>query len=143
MISDEEAGTEQGGAIGAKVRVLRSLVLLVLFPIILLMNACSLVFTEQRDVASSGMLTAKVILLNPGAMSDYTGTIWILPRYLPNVWPLDLLVGCRALIFESDPRIALTWEGSTLAIEHDRFTSPAIGPDSCYGRTVTLRERTG
>ena len=141
MISGEETGTEQGGTIGTKVRVLRSLVLFVLFPIILLMNACSLVFTEQRDVASSGMLTAKVILLNPGAMSDYTGTVWILPRYLPNVWLLDLLVGCRALTFESDPRIALTWEGSTLAIDHDPFVSPVSKRDRCYGHLITLRER--
>ena len=124
-------------------RVLRSLLLFVLFPVILLMNACSFVFTEQRDVASSGMLTAKVILVNPGAMSDYTGTVWILPRYTPRVWPLDLLVGCRALSFDSDPRIRLAWEGLTLAIEHDRFTSPAIGPNRCYGRATMLRQRSG
>lgn len=122
-------------------KVLRALTLFVLFPFILLMNACSLVMSEQRDAASTGMLTAKVILLNGGAMSDYAGAVWVLPRYFPRVWPLDLLVGCRALVFESDPSISLEWEGPILAIEHDPFAYPATKQDSCYGHTITFRER--
>ncbi len=105
------------------------------------MNACSLVTTERRDATSSGLLTAEVSLLNAGAMADYSGVIWVFPKYFPRVWPFDLLVGCRALMFESDPRIDLTWTRSTLVIEHDPFAFPATKLDRCYGRAITLRER--
>lgn len=141
MTGSEEAGEDQNGASGPTMRVIRILTLFVLLPIFLLMNACSLIISEQRDTTSSGMLTAKVILLNAGAMSDYSGAVWVLPRYFPPVWPLEQIVGCRALMFESDPRIKLTLERSTLTIEHDPFVYPATGREDCYGRTVTLRER--
>lgn len=141
MMSGGEVEDEEGGTSVRTMRVLRFLTLFVLFPIIFLMNACSLLISEQRDATSSGMLTAKVILVNAGAMSDYSGAVWVLPRYFPRVWPFDLLVGCRALDFEADPRIELAWEGSTLAIEHDHFAYPVTRMDRCYGRTVTLRER--
>ncbi len=122
-------------------RALRALTLFVLFPIILLINACGLVMEEQRDAASSGALTARVVLLNAGATSDYSGAVWVLPRFFPRIWPLDLLVGCRALMFESDPRIAVAWEGSTLTIEHDPFAYPVTTESRCYGRAIKLRER--
>ncbi len=140
MANDGNTGGERRGG-RVPLRVLRAVTLYVLFPIILLMNACSLVMEEQRDVASSGFLTAKVILLNGGAMSDYLGAVWVLPQYFPRVWPLNLLVGCRALSFESDPRIDLTWEGSTLAIEHDPFAYPVSKKERCYGRIIKLTER--
>ena len=56
-------------------RGMRSLLLFVLLPLILLMNGCSLMMSEQRDAASSGMLTAKVVLINAGAVSDYDGSV--------------------------------------------------------------------
>lgn len=121
--------------------MLRSVTLFVLLPFILLMNTCGLAMEEQRDAASSGGLTAKVILLNAGAMSDYSGAVWVLPRYVPRIWPLDLLVGCRALLFESDPRVDVAWQGSTLTIEHDPFVYPVTTEDRCYGRAIRLRER--
>lgn len=123
------------------VQGMRGLLLFVILPIILLMNGCSLMISEQRDAASSGMLTSKVVLINPGAMSDYDGSVWVLPRYFPPVWPLDVLVGCRALDFHSDPRIDVEWEGSTLAIRHDPFTYPVAKRHRCYGRAVTFQER--
>jgi hypothetical protein len=122
-------------------RVLRALSLFVLFPFILLMNACGLVIDEKGDIATSGMLTAEVTLLNGGAMADYSGAVWMLPRYFPRVWPFDVLVGSRALMFQSDPRIDLSWEGLTLAIEHDPFAYPVTTQDRCYGRSVKLRQR--
>ena len=122
-------------------RVLRALTLFVLFPIILLMNACSLAMEEQHDTANSGLLAAKVILLNGGAMSDYEGVVWVLPQYFPRVWPLAQLVGCRALMFKSDPRADVAWEGSTLTIEHNPFAYPVTTEDRCYGRAIRLRER--
>lgn len=133
--------TDEGGSRSLGMRVLRALTLFVLFPIILLMNACSLAMEEQRDSASSGFLTAKVILVNAGAMSDYSGAVWVLPRYFPRIWPLDLLVGCRALMFGSDPRVTVAWEGSTLTIEHDPFAYPVTTERRCYGSVIRLRER--
>ena len=133
--------TEEGGRRSLPMRVLRALTLFVLVPIIVLMNACSLAMEEQGDAASSGALTAKVILLNAGAMSDYSGAVWVLPQYFPRIWPLDLLVGCRALLFESDPRVDVAWEGSTLTIEHDPFAYPVTTERRCYGRAIKLRER--
>lgn len=121
--------------------MLRALTVFVLFPFILLMNACGLAMEEQRDAASSGFLSAKVVLLNGGAMSDYEGDVWVLPRYFPRVWPLAQLVGCRALMFKSDPRVDVAWEGSTLTIEHDRFAYPVTAQNRCYGRAIRLRER--
>ena len=133
--------TEDRNRTRSPMRVLRALTLFVLFPFMLLMNACSLVMSEQRDAASTGMMTAKVILLNGGALSDYAGAVWVLPRYFPRVWPLDLLVGCRALMFDSDPSISLAWEGSILAIEHDPFAYPVTKQNSCYGHAIRFRER--
>ena len=121
--------------------VLRGFMLFVLFPIILLGNACSLIFSEQRDAASSGFLTAKVMLLNPGAMSDFSGDVWVLPQYFPPIWPFDLLVGCRALSFDSDPRVEVEWDASTLVINHDPFTKPVTQQSHCYGRPIILRKR--
>ena len=127
--------------VGARItKVLRLLTLFVLFPVILFMNACVLIMSETRDVANSGILTAKVILLNPGAMSDYSGAVWVLPRYFPSVWPLDVLVGCRALDFESDPRVNIEWEESALVIRHDPFAHPVTQRNRCFGRKVILSE---
>jgi len=140
MATSADIDSGQGGR-RFPMRVLRALTLFVLIPIIIMMNACSLLMEEQRDVATSGSLTAKVILLNGGAMANYSGAVWVLPRYLPRVWPFDLLVGCRALIFQSDPAIDLTWEGSTLVIEHAPFAYPGTAQDRCYGRNLKLRER--
>lgn len=131
----------QGSKTGPAMRVLRFLTLFVFFPIILPINACSLLVSEQRDAASSGMLTAKVILVNPGAMSSYSGSVWVLPRYFPPIWPLDKIVGCRALNFSSDPRIDVRWEDTTLIIQHDSFLYPATGQGRCYGRPIMLRQR--
>ena len=139
MVVNDTDGERRGGSLSAK--AFRAITLFVLLPVILLMNACSLVIEEKRDAASSGFLTAKVILLNGGAMSDYNGAVWVLPRYFPRVWPLDLLVGCRALMFESDPRIDLVWEGSTLVIEHDPFAYPVSRQSRCYGRAAQFKER--
>lgn len=136
-----EAEGEPGSKSSPTVRVLRFFTHFVLFPVILVMNGCSLLVSEQRDASSSGMLTAKVILVNPGAMSSYSGSVWVLPRYFPPIWPLDKIVGCRALNFSSDPRIDVTWEGSTLVIEHDPFAYPATRLDRCYGRRIMLSER--
>ena len=122
-------------------RFVRGVIFFLLLPIIILMNACSLVSQEQRDIAESGFLTAKVILTNPGAMSDYSGSVWVLPQYFPAVWPLDRIVGCRAVVFDSDPRISLSWDGPTLTIEHDRFVSQVTAQDRCYGRPIRLVER--
>jgi hypothetical protein len=131
----------KSGVSGLTVRMLRFVVVFLLFPAIIVMNACSLSTTERSHSTGSGMLTAEVALLNVGAMSDYSGAVWVFPKYFPRVWPLDLLVGCRALMFESDPRIDLTWSHSALVIEHDPFAYPAIKVDRCFGRTITLRER--
>lgn len=122
-------------------RGMRGLLLFVILPVFLLMNGCSLIMREERDAASSGMLVSKVVLINPGAMSDYSGSVWVLPRYFPHVWPLDVLIGCRALDFHSDPRINVEWEGPTLAIRHDPFTYPVTKHYRCYGRKVTFQER--
>jgi hypothetical protein len=105
------------------------------------MNACSLVVSEGRDTASSGFLTANVILLNPGAMSDYVGSVEVLPRYFPRVWPFDLIVGCEALAFESDPRVEVEWEKSALVIRHDPFAYQATRKERCFGRPIILKER--
>jgi hypothetical protein len=121
--------------------MLRALTLFVLFPIILLMNACSLIISENGDAASSGMLTAKVIILNTGAMSDYLGAVWVYPKYFPRVWPLDLLIGCQALQFESDPRVDVEWQGTMLLITHDPFAYPVTQQRRCYGHPIILRER--
>ncbi len=63
----------------AEIRLLMKIVgaitLTVLLSFLLLMNGCSWVMSEQRAVASSGMLTARAILLNGGAMSDYNGAV--------------------------------------------------------------------
>lgn len=122
-------------------RGMRFILLFVILPIILLMNGCRLVIAEQRNAASSGTLTAKTVLINVGAMSDYSGSVWVLPRYFFPVWPLDVLVGCQALEFHSDPRVDVVWEGSTLAIKHDPFVYPVAKRHRCYGRTVIFQER--
>ena len=96
---------------------------------------------EQHDTANSGLLAAKFILLNGGAMSDYEGVVWVLPQYFPRVWPLAQLVGCRALMFKSDSRVDFAWQGSTLTIEHDPFAYPVTTEDRCYGRAIRFRER--
>lgn len=137
-VIDETVGQSSGHL---AMRVFRWVTFLVLLPITLLMNACSLIMEEQRDIERSGVLTAKVVLLNGGAMSDYAGAVWVLPQYFPRVWPFDLLVGCRALVFESDPRINLTWKGPVLTIEHDPFAFPVTSKKRCYGRTIKLLER--
>ena len=126
---------------GLTIRILRFVSLFLLIPVIFLMNACSLVLTERSNSVSSGILTAEIRLLNAGAMADYSGNVLVLPRYFPHIWPFDLVVGCRALTFESDPRIDLTWTQSALVIEHDPFARPPTKLDRCYGRTITLRER--
>ena len=139
-MADSDSTPERGRR-GIPIRVLRALTLFVFFPIILLMNGCGLMMEEQRDAATSGSLTAKVILLNAGAMSDYAGAVWVFPRYFPRIWPLDSLVGCRALMFDSDPRVDVAWEGSTLTIKHDPFAYPVTMRDRCYGRAIKLQER--
>jgi hypothetical protein len=133
--------SEGRGRMSLPVKAVRALTLFVLFPVILLMNACILVMEEQRDTATSGALTAKVILVNAGAMSDYSGAVWVLPRYFPRIWPLDVLVACRALNFDSDPHVDVAWQGSTLTIEHDPFAHPVATKQRCYGRAIRLRER--
>lgn len=120
---------------------MRFILLFVILPIILLMNGCRLVIAEQGSAASSGALTAKTVLINVGAMCDYSGSVWVLPRYFPPVWPLDMFVGCQALDFHSDPRVDVVWEGSTLAIRHDLFIHPIAKRYRCYGRTVIFQER--
>ena len=137
----KSAEENQSGVSGVTTRVLRFVALFLLLSVIVLMNACSLVMTERRGSASSGILTAEVTLLNGGAMSDYSGAVWVFPKYFPRVWPLDLIVGCRALMFQSDPRVDVTWTQSALVIEHDPFTYPATKVDRCYGRAIMLRER--
>ena len=121
--------------------MLRWLTLFVLLPVVLLMNACSAITDERQDTATSGGLAADAILVNMGAMSDYSGAVWVRPRFFPRIWPLYQMVGCRALLFESDPRIQLHWIGTTLQVEHDPFVSEVIKNPRCYGRTVTFRER--
>lgn len=141
MVMAREAEYEKGGGRGVVMRLLRLFTLFVLVPVILLMNTCSLVFSEQRDAASSGMLIAKVILVNPGAMSDYSGGVWVLPRYVPPIWPLDAILGCRALDFTSDPQVEVEWEETILVVEHDPFVVPATRKELCYGRAIMLKER--
>ena len=122
-------------------KALKVITLWLLLPVIVLMNGCSMMMTEHRDTKSSGWLTASVTLTNAGAMSSYTGYVLVLPRYFPSIWPLDGLVGCKALDFESDPDVKIDWEGSSLVINHDTFATPAIKSDKCYGRGVLFRER--
>lgn len=122
-------------------KLARHFTLFVLLPFFLLMNACSLLVSEQRDVASDGFLTARVSLVNPGAMSDYSGSIWVGPRYFPSIWPLDVLVSCRALDFESDPDIDLEWRDSQLSVTHDRLRGGSTRLSRCYGREIVFRER--
>ena len=74
-------------------------------------------------------------------MLDYSGAVWVLPQYFPRIWPLDVIVGCRALVFESDPRINLSWDDQALVIEHDPFAYPVVKQDRCYGHEVVLQER--
>lgn len=135
-MKDSDSTPKRGGR-----RVLQVLTWFVLLPFFLLMNACSLAMEEERDAASSGLLTAKVILINGGAMSDYEGVVWVLPQYFPRVWPLTQLVGCRALMFKSDPRVDVAWEDASLMIEHDHFAYPITTADRCYGREIRLLER--
>ena len=73
-------------------------------------------------------------------MSDYTGYVLVLPRYFPSIWPFDLIVGCKALDFESDPDVTIDWVGPLLVVDHDTFAKPAIKNDKCYGRDVVLKE---
>lgn len=122
-------------------KALRVLTFFVLFPVIILMNACGLLVSENTDAANSGRLTAVVVLYNPGAMSDYSGTVWVLPRYFPSVWPLDVMIGCRALDFGSDPRVDVEWKDSALLIHHDPFLRSAVKRHRCYGRDIILKER--
>lgn len=122
-------------------KIVSAITLSVLLSFLLLMNGCSWVMSEQRAAASSGMLTARAILSNGGAMSDYSGAVWVMPRYFPRVWPLDLLVSCRPLMFESDPNISLHWAGQTLVIEHDPIAYPATKQSSCYGHPIQFRQR--
>ena len=121
--------------------MLRRLFLFMLMPFVLLMNTCSMIMDDIQDTTSSGALSADAVLLNGGAMSDYSGAVWVHPRFLPRIWPLYQMVSCRALVFESDPSIQLRWIGKTLQIEHDRFVSEVIKNGRCYGRTVVFRER--
>lgn len=141
MVMARKAEYENGGGRSVVMPLLRLFTLFVLVPVILLMNTCGLVFSEQRDAASSGMLTAKVILVNPGAMSEYSGGVWVLPRYVPPIWPLDAILGCRALDFASDPQIEVEWEETILVVEHDPFFVPATRKERCYGRAIMLKER--
>jgi hypothetical protein len=123
------------------VRIVRAITLFGILPLFLLANACSALLQEQRGRASSGFLTARVMLVNPGAMSDYVGSVWVLPRYTPRIWPFDLLLGCPALTFESDPRIEVEWESKGLVIVHDAFAYPVHKRDRCYGRSIRFEER--
>ena len=123
-------------------RALRVVAIYLLLPIIVLINGCSILIDEQRNSASSGWLTAKVIRSNPGAFSDFFGVVWVQPRHFPHVWPFDLLVSCRALSFRSDPNVVVMWKGETLIIEHDAFSHPLTARSNrCYGRTIVLRQR--
>ena len=121
--------------------MLRRLILFLLISIVLLMNGCGLIMYERRDTKISGWLAADVILFNPGAMSDYSGSVWVYPKIVPRIWPLDGIVGCQALHFESDPGIQVSWQGSVLTVEHDRFVSQVTKRNKCYGRLITFRER--
>jgi hypothetical protein len=141
MEGNKKVETEQSAENGRPIRFLRFIALFLFLPIVLFMNACSLVMTERGDTTSSGILTAEVTLMNAGAMADYSGVVWVFPKYFPRIWPLDLLVGCRALMFESDPSIELRWTQSSLVIEHDAFAYPPAKVERCYGRAIALRER--
>lgn len=109
--------------------------------VLLLMNGLNLMGVDRTDSSSSGLLTARATLYNFGATTDYAGNVYVLPRFFPRLWPFDMWIGCRALDFESDPRVAVWWQGDVLVVEHDRFDFPPEAEARCYGRKVVLRER--
>jgi hypothetical protein len=122
-------------------KVLKVITLWLLIPVIVLVNGCSMMMEEHRDTESSGWLTARVTLINAGATADYTGYVLVLPRYFPSIWPFDLIVGCKALDFESYPDVKIDWVGPLLVVSHDTFAMPAIKNDECYGHSVVFKER--
>lgn len=108
---------------------------------LLLMNGINLLGVDRSERASSGLLTARTTLYNFGATTDYAGNVMVLPRFFPRIWPFDFWIGCRALDYESDPRVSASWSGDALVITHDRFDFPAEVEATCYGRPIILRQR--
>ena len=113
----------------------------ILAVVLLIMNAFNLLGVDRSESASSGFLTARTTLYNFGAVSDYEGNVVVLPRFFPRIWPFDLWIGCRALDFESDPRVSVSWSGDMLVITHDSFDLPVDVATSCYGRQIVLQQR--
>ena len=120
---------------------IRNLGLFAVLPFILLMNACSLIMVEETGRATSQALVAKSVLVNGGAMTNFKGSVEVMPRYTPPIWPLNVLVSCRALDFESDPNIAMRWERDALVITHDPLDFPVHTTSRCYKRTIILENR--
>lgn len=122
-------------------KIVRFTVFLVILPLILTLNACGMIFTETRGTARFGNLTAEIVMINPGAMSTYSGSVQVSRRYVPRIWPLSFYTHCSAIEFESDPNVEITWENGELIVAHDRFAYPPITKDVCYGRKIILNQR--
>lgn len=81
---------------------------------------------------------------NNNECGSYDGLHWLcagVTAIFPSIWPFDLIVGCKALDFESDPNVRIDWADSILVVTHNTFAKPAIKTDKCYGRAVVFKER--
>lgn len=110
-------------------------------PPILLANGCRLVMREELSSASDGWLTTHLVRDDPGAWDDISSGVQLLPRFFPQIWPFDVLVGCSALNYASDPDVSVHWGRQRLIIEHSPFTGWHEQTATCFDRPINLRER--
>ena len=91
-------------------------------------------YSESRSPL--GATDARVQMTDCGAVSGFSRVVWVQPTWLPRSRALS----CRAVAFDGQPSVSVSWEGDSLIVASDALQSSVRAKAAgCYGWPVKLK----